>query len=143
MNTKCFCLCFFVGFAVFVVGCGTKYPSTNLTGKVSVDGETLTEGSITFAPMESGFGSGVRVFLNSDGTYTAKAVPTGKVRVTILSDKKTGRKTKGMAGEEVDEVTSAIPASKSGGIFIDITSGQTVCDFDLESDKESFRGPGS
>ena len=143
MNAKLLCLSIFIGFAVVLGGCGTKYPSTILKGKVSVDGEIVTEGSITFAPTESGFGSGVRVFIEPDGTYTAKDIPVGKVRVTIISDKKTGKKTKGMFGEEVDEVASIIPASKKEGVYIDIVAGQTVCDFEWESDKVPFRGPGS
>ena len=143
MSTRFLCLIVFIGFALFFSGCGPKFPSTHLSGRVSVDGKVLSSGSIMFAPTESGTGSGVLVFINPDGTYAAERVPLGKVRVTISSEEKTGKKAKGPTGEEVDAVVSIIPASKAGGIVIDVTSGQTVCDFEWESDKEkTFRGPG-
>jgi len=143
MNTKMLCWSVFVCLAFCLSGCGSGYPATNLTGKVSVDGQAITEGSITFIPTESGCGSGVRVFLQSDGAYSAKDVPLGTVRVTVIATKKTGNKTKGMLGEEVDEVVSVIPASKSQGVNVTIAQGQTVCNFEWESDKEPFHGPGS
>ena len=143
MNTKMLCWSVFVGGALCLSGCGPGYSATNLTGKVSVDGQAVTEGSITFIPTESGCGSGVRVFLRPDGTYSAKDVPLGTVRVTVIATKKTGNKTKGIFGEEVDEVASVIPASKSQGINVAVVQGQTVCNFEWESDKEPFHGPGS
>jgi len=136
MKSKNYPYIVFVIFIVFLSGCGPRYAATNLAGKASVDGQTLTNGSVTFTPTESGYGSGVRVFLNSDGTYSAKSVPVGKVRVTIISEKKTGRKTKGMFDKEVDEIVSVIPSSKQEGVFIDIVPGQTVCNFEWESGKE-------
>ena len=141
MNARFYTLMIFVGFAVVLGGCGTKYPTTDLSGKASVDGVALEEGSITFAPTESGFGSGVREFFKPDGTYFAKNVPIGKVRVTIISEKKTGG-TITYQGQNYDEKASVIPPSKRSGVLVDVTAGQKVLDFIWESDTETFHGPG-
>jgi hypothetical protein len=71
--------------AVLVVGCGGKKGMT-ITGKVTAGGKDVTAGTLIFAPIPSGQdqnpGAPSSTEVGSDGTYTAKAVVPGKVRVT-------------------------------------------------------------
>lgn len=85
---------------ILSAGCGKKLPPMSpVSGKVTVDGQPLTAGSVTFtpdvdvfnqenaknAPSTAGLSAGA---IGSDGTYTIstagkEGVPAGKYRVTV------------------------------------------------------------
>ncbi|MDR1958376.1 MAG: hypothetical protein LBQ54_04950 [Planctomycetaceae bacterium] len=116
-------------------GCNqVRYDYTNLTGKVSVDGTALTtEGSITFYPQDAGKGKGVFTPIGTDGFYKAEKVPLGKTLVKVTSTRKSGKKVI-VFGQEMDEFVSALPEHyNQGGIWYDISAGQTELNIELTS----------
>lgn len=127
------------------LGCGTGAPTTvKVSGKVQYNGQALTEGTITFLPMNEGgdFNRPAVGILDDDGNYHLStfapgdgAIP-GKYQVTVVSDAKVP------SPEEVAEkgakVVSAIPAgynnpSTSGLRATVEDSGAQTFDFDLKT----------
>jgi hypothetical protein len=84
----------------------------------------------------------LRVFIQSDGKYSAKQVPIGNVCVTIIASKKTGNKIKGLRGEDVDEFVSVIPPQYKEGVLLKIVKGQKQLDFEWLSPSEPMQMPG-
>jgi hypothetical protein len=108
------------------------YDYTDLKGKVTVDGVVLTEGSLAFFPEDSGKGKGVFVQIGTNGLYNAPKVPLGKTRITVTAMKKSGKKIN-VFDREMDEMISVIPEQYKSGILIDISSGQTELNIELNS----------
>ncbi len=118
---------------VTVVGCGEQqdsYPSARVTGRVTVDGEAIAEGSINFYPKRSGQGPTVAADI-VDGVYTAEQVPLGDVLVQFMATRETGRMIPG-SGTDVPEVLSIIPTKYQSGVELSIT-GDSEHDFELTS----------
>ena len=117
-------------------GCGGPDNRAKVSGTVTLNGEPLATGSISFVPAEGNTGpsSGGAI---ADGKYSVpgdKGVAIGKNRVSIKSSKKTGRKINiGRDGLE-DEWVQAIPAkyNKQSEIVRDIQPGSNRLDFNLE-----------
>ncbi|MDR3198539.1 MAG: YgdI/YgdR family lipoprotein [Planctomycetaceae bacterium] len=113
-----------------ITGCGSNYTGVDLTGKITVDGTPIENGFVSFTPSEGNRGTGVRVPI-SNGNYAAKHVPVGKTRVSFTAVKKTGKKTKGLGGEDVDEQVSIIPGKYKEGMETEIIVNQQTLDFEL------------
>lgn len=131
-------------FTTFAFGCssGQRYQTTNLEGVVTIDGEAVNDGMMSFSHTAGG-GTGVRANVVA-GKYTAKKVPVGNVNVTFTAVKKTGKKVQAM-GLEVDEQVSIIPPQYKEGITIEVVSGQKTHNFILTSktDDNYVSPPGS
>jgi len=125
-----------------VTGCGVGYKNTDLTGQVSVDGVPIDDGFLSMTPAEGSNGNGVRVPIRN-GKYNARAVPVGQVRVSFTAVKKTGKKTKGMMGEEIDEQISLIPEAYNAGMTVNVTLGLKNLDFPLKTTPFNVKLPGS
>ena len=96
-----------------LAGCGQGSQRQSLEGTVTLDGQPLSEGSITFRPQEgtSGPTAGGKIseghfrILPEQGTFA------GTFRVEITASRKTGKKLKDhRTGEMHDEITQFPPA---------------------------------
>lgn len=120
-------------------GCfGSTDPSlAEVKGTVRLDGEPISDGTITFFPAEGvkgpTAGGGI-----VDGKYTVsrvKGVAVGKNKVEILANRKTGRKVPDPSrpGTERDEVKQFVPEKYNikSELFEDVQPGTNTIDFDL------------
>jgi hypothetical protein len=131
-----------VSLAAAVAGCGDRgyegerrYP---LGGKVTVDGQPMGLGVISFVPEEKGgrvSGGPIR-----DGAYSvpeARGAYAGKYRVVIHWNKLTGRKVKNPMFPEdlIDEMKEGLPARyhDESVLTAEVAPGKTTFDFDLQS----------
>jgi hypothetical protein len=123
---------------VVLAGCGGS--SASVEGTVSVDGTPVDHGSIVFAPAG---GSGATVGTDiRDGKYTLpteRGLTSGKYKVEITWNKKTGKKMKDVAdtGAVTDdrmqvlpekfnkntELTTEIKGGANGGVNFELKSG--------------------
>jgi|SoiMethySBSTD1v2_1073268.scaffolds.fasta_scaffold1481692_2 hypothetical protein len=126
---------------VVLTGCGnSEYTGQQrfpLSGKVTVDGQPMEFGVISFLPQgEGGRVSGSPI---KNGAYSideAMGPTAGKYRVEIRWNKPTGRRVKDAYGEEImDEYKEGLPAKyhTSSELAADVSSKQTTFDFDLKT----------
>ncbi len=132
-------LCFAL-LCVELAGCGGKYSGERrfpLSGKVTVDGQPMEHGLISFLPQ----GEGGRV-CGGPITNGAYSIPTemgataGKYQVKINWNRPTGRKVKDWEGEEImDETKEGLPAKyhQDSELTADVSADQTTFDFNLKS----------
>ena len=71
----------------FVAGCGESSNEVEVSGKITIDGEPVPRGSISFVSADGEAPAGGGVI--QDGTYTAK-VPPGEKVVLVLGNKLVG-----------------------------------------------------
>jgi hypothetical protein len=126
--------------ASVLVGCGgpeysgpRRYP---LSGKVTVDGQPLDFGSISFIPAD---GQRVSGGLIENGTYSVteeNGANAGKYRVEIRWLKLTGTKKRDPdSGEMYDERKEGLPEKyhAQSTLEADVSAKQTTFDFDLKT----------
>lgn len=117
---------------VVLTACGEKgpdYPAVNLEGVVTVKGEPVPKGRITFTPQEAGRGPGTGGDI-VDGKYIAQNVPVGKVLVQFQANKETGKIVK-VAGADLPESLNIVPTENRSGVYIEVAAGDTKKDFAL------------
>ena len=96
-----------------LAGCGQGSRRQSLEGTVTLDGQPLSEGSITFRPQQgtSGPTAGGKI---SEGCFSISpdaGTFAGTFRVEITASGKTGRKLKDhRTGELYDEIAQFLPA---------------------------------
>ena len=127
-------------------GCGQGYegpPRGAVRGKVTLDGQVIEDGAITFTPVDGGQGptAGGDIV---DGIYDIpepKGPIVGKNRVAISAPIKTGKKVPappvaGPAGM-MDEVVESVPPhfNEHSTLIKDIVSGKNTIDFDLSTEE--------
>lgn len=126
---------------VVFAGCGGKdYTGERrfpLSGKVTVNGQPMQHGLISFLPQgEGGRVSGGPI---TGGTYSVSeemGANAGKYRVEIRWNKPTGKKVKDWEGEEImDETKEGLPAKyhTNSELTAEVSSKQTTFDFDLKT----------
>jgi hypothetical protein len=86
--------------------------TANLEGKITFKGEPVVKGKVTFHPNK---GKPVVAQIQKDGTYSAKNVPLGEMRVTVES--------KGLPKKYSD--------SKTSSLMIQVAQGKNNFDLDL------------
>ncbi|QDS89899.1 hypothetical protein EC9_41010 [Rosistilla ulvae] len=127
--------------ALFVLGCGpsTSTPSVRLGGTVTLDGQPLESGQISFIPSDGkGNSSGATV---SAGSFDAEVFP-GEMRVEIISPQVTGtRKVYDTPDSPTEDVTEEqIPTryNTNSTLTVDAVLGEDKTDlqFALTSGKE-------
>jgi hypothetical protein len=131
--------CTFVAFVLLLVGCGDQ--RVTVKGKVTLDGNPVDSGSISFQPKDgNGPGTGGTI---ENGEYLLQgpsaAVPGPKV-VTIIAVMKTGKRIPAgpphPAGAMMDEVvTFPLPGTRNPPTFdADVAPGKAnEFNFDLKS----------
>jgi hypothetical protein len=136
---RCLALaCVLVG---FTAGCGGK-PPIRIDGNVTLDGEPLAEGSISFEPVDGqGTVTGGPI---TAGRYTVEGDPAftpGEKRVRIVGVRKTGRRLPNpeAKGEFIDEVEMHIPReyNTDSQLTVRIAEGPNQHDFQLRKSGEA------
>jgi hypothetical protein len=121
-------------------GCGSGGPALHgVSGKVSLDGKPITQGSITFVPSAGTKGpSGGSSIEN--GKYQVprdKGLVSGTYRVEIRSQRSTGKKTPAQSpsppGTMMDEMKEAVPVefNSASTLEVEIPAPKNQLDFDL------------
>ena len=109
-----------------------------LSGKVTVDGQPLDVGKISFIP-KSGDAQRVSGGQIADGMYTVTeemGANAGAYRVEIRWDKKTGKKYRDNdSGEMYDERKEGLPPRyhEQSELTAEVSATQTTFNFDLKS----------
>jgi len=122
-------------------GCGPGGDRAGVSGKITLDGQPLPSGSIAFEPIEGtqspSAGAEIR-----DGSYAIdrdKGPTSGKFRVKINSQRKTGKKiaagSPAPPGTLVDETVEAVPAryNKQSQLRAELKAGSNPVHFELTS----------
>jgi hypothetical protein len=123
-------------FPIALAGCGAK-SAPSVHGKVTLDGESVTEGSIAFYPQDAK-GPKAAAAIES-GVYAISPedkLSPGKYRVEISWRRPTGKKMPSAdPGITVDETREAVPAkyNTDSTLIAEIGSGETEKDFVLSS----------
>jgi hypothetical protein len=131
------CLAFL---GILFAGCGQRVYTGEqrfpLSGKVTVDGQPMEFGVISFLPQDHGRVSGGPI---KSGTYSvpeAMGATAGKYRVEIRWNRPTGRRVRDPYGEEImDEYKEGLPAKyhTNSELTADVFAKLTTFDFDLKS----------
>ncbi|MBP3957148.1 hypothetical protein J8F10_17935 [Gemmata sp. G18] len=121
-------------------GCGDATPKRGpIRGTVTVDGEPLAAGKVRFFALTGGISAEGDI---QDGRYeipVERGPTSGKYRVEIVTEKKTGRKVPDRdagPGEMKDEIVNVIPPkfNRDSTMQIDYDSGAgTPHDFSLKT----------
>ena len=69
-------------FVLVIAGCGKSRPTGIVTGKVTYQNATVTDGTVTFHGAD---GKSTIARIESNGTYKATKVPLGEVKVTVTT----------------------------------------------------------
>jgi len=121
------CLCL-----VVLVGCGSG--TSSVSGTVSLDGQPVKSGSITFVSTKSDAREGAVI---QDGKFQVE-LPPGKYRLELSGQKVVGRRTqKDFEGkDETLEVTAELFPAKfniNSQLIEEIQSGSQLLPLDLKS----------
>ncbi|MEX0793841.1 MAG: hypothetical protein WD045_11945 [Pirellulaceae bacterium] len=128
--------------SMLVMGCGggqSGPPRGEVSGKVTLDGTPVEEGSITFLPSEgtSGPSAGAPITNGNYAIARQKGPVEGKYRVEIRATRKTGKSVPAGSpfpeGTMIDETEEAVPAkyNTKSELVREIVAGENELDFDL------------
>jgi hypothetical protein len=117
---------------LLISGCGgSGEPTARVEGAVSIGGEPVQQGMISFTPRESGAGMPATADI-VNGRYQASGVPMGRVLVQIHATKETGKMlTDEAEGGQYAETIDIVPEKYRSGIEITISGREDSHDFDL------------
>jgi hypothetical protein len=117
--------------AALAAGCGGR-PRAHVTGKVTLNGKPITDGSIEFFPV-SGAGQSAGAALK-DGAYQVEA-SVGEMRVTINSADVVGRQKAYDTPDSpvIDIVRNSVPAryNTESELRANLVAGRNEVNFDL------------
>ncbi len=133
MNLRMTCLLMVLSLGL--VGCGPSGPKLYpVTGKITFDGEPVSEGNIAFVPTDgSGAAQGGSF---KDGVYSVK-VAQGPKRVEIYGERKSGKKETQEDGRVVELKESFIPSkyNNNSELTVTIEPESATHDFELTGKK--------
>ena len=127
-----------VGLVAGFAGCGKDGPQrATVTGKITLDQQPLSEGSISFVPT-GGTEGPVSGGLIKNGSYLIVDAVVGKQRVEIRGQIKTGKQIEAIPPAPpgtMIEVAVDIPAqyNSNSAIEVEIRPGQNSFDFPLST----------
>jgi hypothetical protein len=113
-------------------GCGKGSPTVAVRGKVTLDGEPLATGTISFVPSDGATASAGGPI--KDGTYNV-AMPPGKKRVQISATKVVGKRQVYQGDPKspiVDEVRELIPPQYNASSALTVEVDKTRCEHDFK-----------
>ncbi len=122
--------------SVSALGCqksGTGKPTARLQGRVTIMGEappTDAEASLTFKPMVRGQANTTTCKI-VDGSYDARDVPVGKVKVYFNIQQPTGKMISEGGGRPFPEYRNLVPPQLGSGMEIEVAGGESTRDFKL------------
>lgn len=112
-------------------GCGGDgYEHAAVHGTVSIDGQPVPKGSITFTPTEQGQGPGVGAEI-VDGKYRCEKVALGKVRVTFIAQAAEVTTVRDMVSGTDREVPKNILPPGFTGLDYEVQPGEQEKNFEL------------
>ena len=119
--------------SAILVGCG-KSPIT-VSGKVTLDGNPVERGTITFEPQDKQTANAGGAI--TQGAYTVKDIPPGKKLVRITGLKVTGERLSIATdpnSKKIEDTVPIVPAryNDQSDLVRDVTASTTL-DFDLKS----------
>ena len=123
------------GWSLVAAGCGaptSPYPSARVAGNITLDGQPLPAGNISFIPTEGGQSRPTAIDFHN-GAYNLDDAPLGSVRVRIISPQETGKMIPGSSQPE-PEIIDIVPAGYRQGIEVEITGDNDKLNFDLTSE---------
>jgi hypothetical protein len=131
MNSRSNMLLVVLAFASSVLGCNSEPSQSTVKGSVTLDGQPLTEGRITFIAVDGGVQTAEAKI--ASGQYEA-VVPPGEKRVEIRAPKVTGKQKMYDTPDSpsVDVVTELLPPRYN----VDSTLTMTVGDGEQEKSFE-------
>jgi hypothetical protein len=122
------------------VGCGPSGPErASVSGKVTLDGKLIEQGTINFLPAEGNAGPSTGGVI-TNGRYDIRKVDgpvLGKARIELRAWRKTGRQIPNpmSAGSMMDEKVEAFPKTfnDESTLLKEVESGHNTFDFELDS----------
>jgi len=118
-----------------VVGCssGPGYPCATVTGTVTIDGDPVPRGFITFSPTGAGQGpvTGAEI---ENGAYRCELVPIGSHTVTFIAQTAEMIKFIDALGVEREIPENLLPPQYLAGLPVQIEEGEIARDFKLTAD---------
>ena len=124
---------------LLLAGCSGTSGRQSLEGNVTLDGEPLPEGGISFRPLPGTRGptAGGKISEGKFSVSPGKGTFVGTFRVEITASRKTGRKKLDpIMGDEVDEMVQFIPEryNRQSELRAEVTAeGPNRFDFTLSS----------
>jgi len=135
--TSCFCQAWGTALLVLATGCGGwSADRATVSGKVTLNNEPVTDGTITFQAAE-GPSAGARIVNGEYTTLAGNGPMIGTNKVSISWRKPTGKKvpvgSPAPKGTTMDETAEAIPPqfNKETTLTFDVASGKQSKDFNL------------
>jgi len=114
---------------VLIAGCSGGDPVASVTGKVTVDGEPVTEGMVLFLSEKGAGGSGE---LQADGTYTLQC-PPGQYKVAVAPPESTDPTPAPAKPPEEGDIPYQYQDVGSSGLTAELAEGENTFDIPLES----------
>ena len=107
------------------VGCGSDGPPVgSVSGKVTYEGQPLTDGTVTF--VDEKIGSGASAELDASGSYQLPSVRIGEYTVAVH------RRPPPPGGKFVKlDIPDKYQDLESSGLTVTVEEGKNVADFDL------------
>jgi hypothetical protein len=118
-----------------LTGCGDQrgYQHTSLKGKVTLDGNPIEHGTISFVPGEAMHGTGGNGRIVNGG-YKLAEVPLGTNAFMFTASVETGKFVTGPGGQKEPERFNLIPMNyRTEGVVREIKDGAPQ-DFELQSE---------
>src|SRR5262245_37526651 len=99
----------FVFTAIGLWGCSSERPTGTVTGEVTLDGQPIKDGRISFEPIDGQGQTGGAAIV--EGKFKAEKVPVGKMKVAINGNKVVGKHKVYDTPESpvVDQVVELVP----------------------------------
>ena len=93
------CSCF--AFLCFAAGCGDSYapPRAAVSGKITLDGKPLSQGTISFVPLAEGVAASGEITNGQFSIPAEKGPSPGNCRIEVLSFQETGEKVAGISDD--------------------------------------------
>jgi hypothetical protein len=116
-------------------GCHRSGPTARVDGTVTLDGQPIAKGYVSFQPKPRTPGPEFSGDIVGGKYYVARPVAVGDFRVEVRAFHKTGRKVRGPMNEEVDEVSNMIPKRFWGPdttLSAHLNEGANTVDFNLK-----------
>lgn len=115
-------------------GCGAGNRAT-VAGNVSLGGQALPDGIVTFRPKPSTPGPEFSGTIAQGAYAVAESVLPGDYLVEVRAWTKTGRIVKSPFGTDTEEIINPIPARYHGPaseLSVQLKVGKNTCDFQLQ-----------
>ena len=125
------------GLFIGITGCGGAYDST-VAGTVTLDGNTVPRGTVTFAPVKGGPAGYARIDGGSYTVYTGReeGLPAGEYDVTVIANEAAAAQANANGGPPPPgkAITPAWYRSKdTSGLKFTVKPGSNTVDLPLSS----------